>query len=65
MAMENVTDFFAFTVEESPAKTICITFCFLTATLISIPLYFIIWFDKYGSDQTGTFINKLVAMGGR
>jgi hypothetical protein len=58
----NFTDFFAFTMEESPVKTIAILFCIPCAVALTIPLYFIIWFDSFGSDQTGTFINKLVSM---
>ncbi len=53
-------DFFSFLMDnESPVRNLSIIFCSLSALLVPILLYSLIWFDKYGSDNRRTFENML------
>ena len=62
MAPNNSSDFFCFMMEEPFMRTFSITASFTIIALTMVPFYFIIWFERFGPDQTKTFINKLVAM---
>jgi hypothetical protein len=62
MEGKNGTDFFAFVMEESCIKTFSIVFTFLMIVFMTPPLYFIKMFDSVGSNQSKTFINRLVAL---
>ena len=55
------SDFFAGIFHNRPAKVASVILC-ITRSIILIPMvYGIIWYEKYGSNQKCTLINKLVS----
>jgi hypothetical protein len=58
-----VSDFFSSLTDDKPTKILFITFATLTSLIIPGFLYFIIWFEKYGSDSKPTMINKFSSYG--
>ena len=58
-----VSDFFSNLTDGKPTKFLFLTFATLTSLTLPIFLYFIIWFEKFGSDNKRTLINKFASFG--
>jgi hypothetical protein len=56
-----LSDFFSNLSDYKPTKFLFIAFATLTALINPILLYFIIWFEKYGSDNKRTLVNKFAS----
>ncbi len=54
-------DYFEGLYENRPSKIAAVAFSIIAAIIILPLVYFIIWFEKYGSDQKRTFLNKMVS----
>jgi hypothetical protein len=57
------TDFFASLTEKSVVKSFCLTFAFLASWILPIFLWSIVWFEKHGTDNRRTLINKFASSG--
>jgi len=58
---KNGEDFFSGLLENRPTKFFAITFSLVGGCLILPLVYCIIWFEKFGSDNKRTLLNKLVS----
>ena len=58
--MENETNqnFFFGLTEDKMALKLCLTYAISTSVILPIFMYSIIWFEKYGSDNRSTLLNK-------
>jgi len=57
------SDFYSNITDGKPTKFLVIAFATLTSLIIPAFLYFIIWYEKYGSDNKQTVINKFTTCG--
>ena len=55
----NTLDFFSGLVENRPSKIICITVTIVGFVFISLAIFRIIWYEKYGSDIKRSLNNRL------
>jgi hypothetical protein len=58
---QEVPDFFSNLADMKPTTYVFITFAILASIINPIFLYFAIWYEKYGSDNKRTVINKFAS----
>jgi len=61
MTNSTETDFFSFLIENKYERWICLVISIIAILLVPPFLYSIVWFEKYGSDEKRTLLNRLVS----
>jgi hypothetical protein len=59
--VDNAIDFFSGLFESRPSKVIALLFSGLGGMVLLLLLYSIIWYERFGSDNKRTLLNKLVS----
>ncbi len=61
--MSNVTQFFAELTSSQPVlRVTCLVFALATSLVVPVFLYSIIWYERYGSDNKRTLLNKFASL---